>query len=102
MLNSNLQSWQSFMDGKRWQIKIRVPKGEDGVDCSGNRQAIDMQSAIVNVYDKRGARTMMETQQTSTSNTYFDLVSILYHALREEQTCATYANDAQKAGDQDL
>jgi len=45
---------------------------------------------------------MMETQQTSTSNTYFDLVSVLYHALREEQTSATYDNDAQEAGDQDL
>ena len=45
---------------------------------------------------------MMETQQTSTSNTYFDLVSVLYHALQEEQTCAVYAQDAQQSGDQDL
>ena len=45
---------------------------------------------------------MMETQQTSTSNTYFDLVSILYHALKEEQSSATYVQDAQKSGDQDL
>ena len=45
---------------------------------------------------------MIETQRTSTSNTYFDIVSVLYHALREEQTCAIYAEDAQKSGDQDL
>jgi rubrerythrin len=45
---------------------------------------------------------MLETQRTSTSNTYFDIVSVLYHALREEQTCAIYAEDAQKSGDQDL
>jgi rubrerythrin len=45
---------------------------------------------------------MKETQQTSTSNTYFDLVSVLYHALREEQTSAIYAQDAQEAGNQEL
>lgn len=45
---------------------------------------------------------MLETQQTSTSNTYFDLVSVLYHALREEQTCVTYAQDAQQSGEQEL
>jgi hypothetical protein len=45
---------------------------------------------------------MHETQQTSTSNTYFDLVSVLYHALREEQTSATYVQDAQESGNQDL
>jgi hypothetical protein len=45
---------------------------------------------------------MQETQQTSTSNTYFDLVSVLYHALREEQTSAVYVQDAQQSGDQDL
>jgi hypothetical protein len=45
---------------------------------------------------------MQETQQTTTSNTYFDLVSILYHALREEQASATYVQDAQQSGHQDL
>jgi len=45
---------------------------------------------------------MYETQQTTTSNTYYDLVSILYHALKEEQSSATYVQDAQQSGDQDL
>ncbi len=45
---------------------------------------------------------MYETQQTSTSNTYYDLVSVLYHALKEEQSSATYVQDAQQSGDQDL
>lgn len=45
---------------------------------------------------------MQETQQTSTSNTYFDLVSVLYHALQEEQASTTYVQDAQQSGDQDL
>jgi hypothetical protein len=72
------------------------------VDFLRYQQAVDIQSAIVNVDDCQGARTMHETQQTSTSNTYFDIVSVLYHALREEQTCATYVQDAQKSGNQDL
>ncbi len=45
---------------------------------------------------------MYETQQTSTSNTYFDLVSVLYHSLQEEQASATYAQDAQQSGNQEL
>jgi hypothetical protein len=45
---------------------------------------------------------MQETQQTTTSNTYFDLVSVLYHALQTEQTSTTYVEDAQRSGDQDL
>lgn len=45
---------------------------------------------------------MQETQQTTTSNTYFDLVSVLYHALQEEQASSTYVQDAQQSGDQEL
>jgi hypothetical protein len=45
---------------------------------------------------------MYETQQTSTSNTYYDLVSILYHALKAEQSSATYVQDAQESGNTDL
>ena len=45
---------------------------------------------------------MQETQQTSTSNTYYDLISVLYHALQAEQNSATYVQDAQQAGNQDL
>jgi hypothetical protein len=45
---------------------------------------------------------MEATQQTTTSNTYFDLISVLYHALQAEQTSANYVQDAQRSGDNDL
>ena len=45
---------------------------------------------------------MQETQQTTTSNTYYDLVSVLYHALKAEQSSATYVQDAQQSGNQEL
>ena len=41
-----------------------------------------------------------EPQQTSFSNQYYDLVSVLYHALESAQNAATYVRDAQ--GDQQL
>lgn len=43
-----------------------------------------------------------EQQQTSVSNAYYDLVSVLYHALEASQTYATYIQDAQASGNQDL
>jgi hypothetical protein len=45
---------------------------------------------------------MYETKQTSTSNAYYDLVSVLYHALKAEQSSAIYAQDAQESGNTDL
>lgn len=44
----------------------------------------------------------MEQQRTSTNNLYYDLVSVLYHSLEAGQTYATYIQDAQQAGDQQL
>lgn len=43
-----------------------------------------------------------EQQQTSTSNAYYDLVSVLYHALEASQTYATFIQDAQQEGNQTL
>ena len=43
---------------------------------------------------------MQERQQTSTSNVYYDLVSVLYHALQSAQTSAIYMQDAEQAGQQ--
>lgn len=43
-----------------------------------------------------------EQQQTSFSNQDYDLVSTLYHSLKSAQTYATYAQDSQNAGDQEL
>ena len=45
---------------------------------------------------------MQQSQQTSVSNTYYDLVSVLYHALETAQTTAAYVQDAQQSGDQQL
>ena len=45
---------------------------------------------------------MQQSQQTPISNTYYNLVSVLYHALGEAQTSSAYIQDAQQAGDQQL
>ncbi len=45
---------------------------------------------------------MQEQRQTTTPNTYYNLVSVLYHTLQEAQTCAAYARDAQQAGQAEL
>ena len=44
----------------------------------------------------------MQGQQTSISNTYYNLVSALYHSLESAQTYATYLKDAQQSNDQEL
>jgi hypothetical protein len=62
------------------------------VNPASNREPVQQQ----------GARNMQESQQTSTSNTYYDLVSVLYHALEAAQASATYVQDAQQSGNQDL
>jgi hypothetical protein len=45
---------------------------------------------------------MQEPQQTPIKNTLFDLVSVLYHALEEAQTCAGYIQDAEQDGNANL
>ena len=45
---------------------------------------------------------MQETQATETSNTVYDLVSVLYHELQSQQTCEAYILDADEAGQADL
>lgn len=39
---------------------------------------------------------------TTTPDPHYDLVSVLYHALEGAQTCACYAEDAKRTGDQEL
>lgn len=39
---------------------------------------------------------------TTTPDPHYDLVSVLYHALEGAQTCARYAEDAGRTGDQEL
>jgi hypothetical protein len=45
---------------------------------------------------------MQQPQQTSTGNTYYNLVSVLYHALEAAQTSAAYIQDAEQSGNQQL
>lgn len=46
--------------------------------------------------------THHEQNQTGTSNEYYNLVSIMYHALNGAQTYDTYISDAEHSGDHDL
>ena len=39
---------------------------------------------------------------TGVRDEHYNLVSILYHALQGAETCDTYINDAEGAGDQEL
>lgn len=45
---------------------------------------------------------MSQQSKTGTSNEYYNLVSIMYHALKGAQTYDTYIRDAQQSGDNDL
>lgn len=45
---------------------------------------------------------MQEQPQTPVSNTYYDLISTLYHELSASQTYAAYSRDAQSSGDHEL
>lgn len=44
---------------------------------------------------------MQEQQSTSISNDEYDVVSTLYHCLREAQHCECYIQDAQNEGQQE-
>ncbi|QIN80200.1 hypothetical protein GBA65_18630 [Rubrobacter marinus] len=39
---------------------------------------------------------------TGTRDEHYDLVSVLYHALKEAERCNGYANDAEAAGEAEL
>jgi hypothetical protein len=43
-----------------------------------------------------------DERHTGTKDEHYDVVSTLYHALQGAETCATYLQDAERAGDQDL
>jgi hypothetical protein len=45
---------------------------------------------------------MQQPQSTSMNNTYYNVVSVLYHALEEAQTTAGYIQDAEQSGNQQL
>jgi hypothetical protein len=43
-----------------------------------------------------------DERTTGTRDEHYDVISVLYHALQGADTCATYLQDAERAGDQDL
>ena len=45
---------------------------------------------------------MTQQSKTGTSNVYYNLVSIMYHALNGAQTYGTYIRDAEQSGDSEL
>jgi hypothetical protein len=44
----------------------------------------------------------MSERTTGTRDEHYDVISVLYHALQGAETCATYLQDAEQAGDQEL
>ena len=46
--------------------------------------------------------TQHEQSKTGTSNEFYNLVSIMYHALQGAQTYDAYIRDAEQSGDRDL
>jgi hypothetical protein len=44
----------------------------------------------------------MSEHTTGTRDEHYNVISVLYHALQGAETCATYLQDAEQAGDQDL
>ena len=45
---------------------------------------------------------MTQQSKTGTSNEFYNLVSIMYHALQGAQTYDAYIRDAEQSGDSDL
>jgi hypothetical protein len=43
-----------------------------------------------------------DDRATGTRDEHYDIVSMLYHALQGAETCATYLQDAEQAGDQEI
>jgi hypothetical protein len=39
---------------------------------------------------------------TGTRDEHYNMISVLYHALQGADTCATYLQDAERTGDQNL
>jgi hypothetical protein len=45
---------------------------------------------------------MAASERTGTRDEHYAVISVLYHALQGAESCATYLQDAEQAGDQDL
>ena len=66
--------------------------GKVPVTILSNKPTVTIQSTTVNIQNSRSKNNVRNSANEH----------ILYHALKEEQSSATYVQDAQQSGDQDL
>jgi hypothetical protein len=50
----------------------------------------------------KGGAIATSDRTTGTRDEQYNVISVLYHALQGVDTCATYLQDAEHAGDQEL
>jgi hypothetical protein len=50
----------------------------------------------------KGSDMATSEHMTGTRDAQYNVISVLYHALQGAETCATYLQDAEHAGDQEL
>jgi hypothetical protein len=50
----------------------------------------------------KGEGMAASERTTGTRDEQYNVISVLYHALQGADTCATYLQDAEQAGDQEL
>ena len=50
----------------------------------------------------KGGDMATSERATGTRDEHYNVISVLYHALQGADTCATYLQDAEQAGDQEL
>lgn len=51
---------------------------------------------------QKGGDMATSERMTGTRDEHYNVISVLYHALQGGDTCATYLQDAEHAGDQEL
>jgi hypothetical protein len=50
----------------------------------------------------KGGNMATGERTTGTRDEHYNVISVLYHALQGGETCATYLQDAEQAGDREL
>jgi len=50
----------------------------------------------------KGENMATSERTTGTRDEYYNVISVLYHGLQGAETCATYLQDAEQVGDQEL
>jgi uncharacterized protein (DUF2267 family) len=74
----------------------------DGPSAPG--QEVRIAPVVARKEETMATKNTMTTEapHTGTTDEHYDLVSALYHALQGADTCVTYVQDAEQAGDQEL